>query len=76
MSGAALWVIPGCTPVEVAPPHTQTTAPHMLSPVEEERKSGTEGEARGEGRQMKDYRNKQLETWPRMTNRLLINMTS
>ena len=73
MSAVALSVLPGCTPVEVAPPHTQITAPHMLSPLEEERKR--EGEARGERRRREDYR-LTCQDYHTETNMLLINMTS
>lgn len=74
MSGAALCVLPGCTLVEVAPPHTQITAPHMPSPVEEEKsrqKKGKQGERGDEGRIIDSHvkteeQNKWLETWPHM----------
>ena len=47
---AAVCVLPGCTPVEVAPPHTQTAAPRMLSPAEEEGRGGKGNEERRRGR--------------------------
>ena len=47
---AAVCVLPGCTPVEVAPPHTQTAAPRTLSPAEEEGRGGKGDEERRRGR--------------------------
>ena len=58
MRAAAVCVLPGCTPVEVAPPHTQTAAPRTLSPAEEEGRGGKGDEEKemrkeGEGEGMK-----------------------
>ena len=42
------YTLPGCSPVEVAPPHTQTAAPRMLTPMKEEGRGG-EGGDEGKG---------------------------